>query len=278
MGATRWIYYVPYQQNLERVFHDLREQVFQEWLAYDPTTDPDWPKEVEPVPEELVEALKEYFEFFPQNEVTSPSSPPQTIEELLERTGSEGTGSIFDIRRLSLKPREREWEHIPLSPEILQHFFASKTPTREVVEAIVNQPLIWEPFHRRITLNALQPYNSLYKDLVQKGLPLFYDHFSRQQLVELFLKQQEVWEDIYRDIQFELRRIDSSPLIGTAIPFSKEILFRYFGTNKPTHEVVERVFEQRIIWGTMYRNVGYYAVLYEQEQPSKVVFAGFSGD
>ena len=68
------------------------------------------------------------------------------------------------------------------------------------------------------------------------------------------------------------------PLLGKAVPFSREVLKRYFGTGKPTRAIAEAVLAQPEVAGTMYRNVGYYTVLYKDEAPSEIVFAGRSGD
>lgn len=65
---------------------------------------------------------------------------------------------------------------------------------------------------------------------------------------------------------------------GAAIPFSEKVLLQFFNTLKPTKEMAEAIFEQGTIWEVVPTGMGYYTILYQNEKPNEIVFAGFSGD
>ena len=57
--------------------------------------------------------------------------------------------------------------------------------------------------------------------------------------------------------------------------FSEEDLLDLFGTDKPTHEMIE---ESDELYDVLERGQGVYIVVYKDEQPSEIFFAGYSFD
>jgi hypothetical protein len=58
-------------------------------------------------------------------------------------------------------------------------------------------------------------------------------------------------------------------------PLSPDRLRELFGTDKPTHEMVE---ESEELYEEMERGKGIYIIVYKDGQPSKLFFAGYSFD
>src|SRR5437016_1976409 len=86
-------------------------------------------------------------------------TPPQSIDELLQRNGSQGTHSILDITSISTRPRMREYEQVPLPTEVIESIYrykSGKVP-REVVERIVSQDEIWRPVEQWIARIVAEP-------------------------------------------------------------------------------------------------------------------------
>jgi len=62
---------------------------------------------------------------------------------------------------------------------------------------------------------------------------------------------------------------------GTVAPLSRERLFQLYGTETPSHEVVEGGYD---IYEWLDRGIGTYVVVYDGETPSEIYFAGYSYD
>jgi hypothetical protein len=113
MGASCWIYYVPYQEHIEQAFQALRQHLFETG---------DYVKQETYLP------------------------PPRTIEEVLLRFGGSGTHTAMDLVRVSTQPRD--YGAVPLPAVILHQFLAEIKPTRTVVEALVFQDTFWSQIDR----------------------------------------------------------------------------------------------------------------------------------
>ena len=70
--------------------------------------------------------------------------------------------------------------------------------------------------------------------------------------------------------------ISETPELCCAAPFSEDELRQYFGTDKPTKEILD---ESDEFWGELERGMAYYFILYdEQGEPKYIYFAGYSFD
>ncbi len=100
MATSGWVYYVPYQQDIEKALQDLREQVFR---------------------------TGQYQRW--------PDVQGATIDEVVAESGYSGTHSILDIERVSPLPALQAVS--PLSAERLQEVFETDKPTRQMVEDMI---------------------------------------------------------------------------------------------------------------------------------------------
>jgi hypothetical protein len=65
------------------------------------------------------------------------------------------------------------------------------------------------------------------------------------------------------------------PQFGSVAPLSTEQLIELYGTEKPSHAMVERNQE---FYEWIDRGLGIYIVVYDGDQPSELFFAGYSFD
>jgi hypothetical protein len=73
----------------------------------------------------------------------------------------------------------------------------------------------------------------------------------------------------------DISRISDDPDFYCAAPFSDEELEDYFGTTKPTVDMVE---EADDFWEDLERGMARYVILYEGDEPNAIYFAGYSFD
>jgi hypothetical protein len=105
MGASGWSYFVPYQPDVGRALQSLREEIFRSGA---------------------------YGKGFLRGEDIAPPEA-DTIDELLERVGADGTHSILDIDCTADEP---DIGCASPAPERLhQQVFGSARPTHDEVEA-----------------------------------------------------------------------------------------------------------------------------------------------
>jgi len=134
MGASSWQYFVPYQSNIQKALDELRAEVFQSGKYY--IGEPVWhsidESEYDEYPEEdMREELKEWLRRMKSMD------KPITIEDLLEWNGEDGTHSILDITRVSVKP---DFGTIsPLAHEELISMFGTHEPTSIMIEQKANK-------------------------------------------------------------------------------------------------------------------------------------------
>lgn len=274
MGASSWIYYVPYQQNLEQAFQALRRRVF-ETDDYSHWWEGEWV--VDSAGEEMdISRMQEVIE---QEDGSLVPVPPlvfsRTLEEQMaeavRRSGSQGTHSILDIR--SLITDSSYYGALLLPKVILQQFFTGRRPTRAVVEALVFHEEIWAWVERWLKVGGRFIYG------ISKDIDRFFAiERSKQELTEALLAEETIWMNLHQLIAAQIEHLAMRTRFGRAMPLSSEDLIRFFGNEKPTRADVEAAFAQREIWGQMRVGVGYYAVIYQDGVPQEIVFAGFSGD
>ena len=73
----------------------------------------------------------------------------------------------------------------------------------------------------------------------------------------------------------DIQRITDHPDHFCAAPLSAKELNQYFGTDKPKREDVQYSDE---FWDSLDRGQARYVVLYQDEQPTELYFAGYSFD
>lgn len=271
MGASHWVSYTPYQEDLEQAFQALRQHVF-ETNNYDHF----WQllelerlekarcaeRDIDPSDRHAVEQLLQE---------TGPLvvPPAKTIDEVRQKSAGEGTHSVLDISRLITD--SRYYGGVPLPQEILRQFFQNEEPTKEVVEAIVFQEEIWS----RVLFSIMHPGVFHFSEEVH-GLVFLEE--TKHELVEALLTRENVWRELRRCIRFHIESLAIMTRVGVAMPFSEEDVVAFFGRAKPTRAAVEATFEQGEIWGIMRRGVGYYVIIYQDELPCEIAFAGITGD
>jgi hypothetical protein len=129
MGASGWIYFVPYQRDITEVFRQLQEDVFHRGEYFKPGRfledflNSGMLKNISP--EFQASILAEIEESQLQKE-------PGSIDELRLRNAEMGTHSILDIPEITSKPGSGLLS--PLTSEQLIELFGTEMPTREMVE------------------------------------------------------------------------------------------------------------------------------------------------
>jgi len=73
----------------------------------------------------------------------------------------------------------------------------------------------------------------------------------------------------------DLERVSEEPELGAVTALGDEAMQDVFGTTRPTREMVE---ENEDLWEDLERGQGIYIVLYRDDQPDEIFFAGYSFD
>jgi len=73
----------------------------------------------------------------------------------------------------------------------------------------------------------------------------------------------------------DLERVSDEPEYGAVTALGDDVLQDLFGTNKPTRAMVE---QSDVLWEDLERGQGVYILLYENDTPSEIYFAGYSFD
>lgn len=286
MGASSWLYYVPYQEDIEQALQELRRHIFVT-DQYSHWYEGEWEIKVDISGEEIdTSQMQEVAE---QEDGSLIPIPPliffpktleEEIEETVRRTGGQGTHSILDISHVITG--SRYYGDVPLPEELIQDIFAWIKPTRAMMETIVAQEQIWsringwfeaERTHIAKRLNGHRIYN-----FSEEMLQFFAAEHSKEEIIETLLVRDDFWLKIHRCLTSVIEKMAIWTRSGRAIPFSTEDLLSFFGTEKPSRVEAEAAFEQRDIWHIMRRGTGYYAIIYQSGVPQEIVFAGFSGD
>lgn len=142
MGSMRWSYFVPYQEDINKALQELKQEVFEKGQYQQPYSFD--PKEVESqvdylaalyqsLPSEIKEHTDQFLEMARSSAKQQlPGEVPQSIQQLLDRCGSEGTHSILDMEKVSSRPGFGAITPIP--HEKLLEIFGTEQPGRETVE------------------------------------------------------------------------------------------------------------------------------------------------
>jgi hypothetical protein len=73
-----------------------------------------------------------------------------------------------------------------------------------------------------------------------------------------------------------MERVAEEADFNAVAPMARETLLELFGTERPTHEMIDESDELFELMDE--RGQGVYVVVYEGEQPSEIFFAGYSFD
>jgi hypothetical protein len=112
MGGHSYWYTVPYQQDIHKALHELRQREFQAG-RYNP---------VVPFPEFPITASS-----------ATPGASHRDIDEAMEASDADGTRSILDIATISAEPDY--FAAAPLSDDALNSYFGTTRPSRANVES-----------------------------------------------------------------------------------------------------------------------------------------------
>lgn len=73
----------------------------------------------------------------------------------------------------------------------------------------------------------------------------------------------------------DIDRIGDEPDFGVVVPLSSEQLMDFFGTEQPTHAMVEKNLD---FYEDIERGQGIYIIVYKDGKPSEIFFGGYSYD
>ena len=73
----------------------------------------------------------------------------------------------------------------------------------------------------------------------------------------------------------DMMQVSDTPDYSAVSPLPQEDLPSLFGTDKPTHEMIE---ESEELYDKLERGQGVYVIVYKDDQPSEIFFAGYSFD
>jgi hypothetical protein len=283
MGSSSWIYFIPYQENIGKAFQELRQSIFESGY---------YVKMWEYFGQESIilkiceERGVNYLEDSEAVEIIRDEigpiyvESPKTIEETLARSEGQGTHSILDIRRFSTETSP--YVGVPLSEEFIRAFFVHEAVTKEVIETIITAKEVWSGVqnvidHQIRTRKSVPQF--LRKNLLSEEVLQFFEvKRTIQELIRDLYEQQNIWNELHELVVSLIEGIAYYYRRGAAIPFSEKVLLQFFNTLKPTKEMAEAIFEQGTIWEAIPTGMGYYTILYQNEKPNGIVFAGFSGD
>jgi hypothetical protein len=73
----------------------------------------------------------------------------------------------------------------------------------------------------------------------------------------------------------DIDRVGDEPDYGVVVPLSSEQLAEFFGTDRPTREMIE---ENSDFFEDIERGQGVYIIAYKNDKPSEIFFGGYSYD
>ncbi len=73
----------------------------------------------------------------------------------------------------------------------------------------------------------------------------------------------------------DMMQVSATPDYNAVAPLPEEDLLSLFETDKPTHEMIE---ESDELYDMLERGQGVYVIVYKDDQPSEIFFAGYSFD
>jgi hypothetical protein len=125
MGSSPYMYFTPYQRDIQAALEALRVREF-EAGRYDPAM-------------EAADPPAYMFEFsFPLDEsVPSPGAQHASIDEAMDAAMESGTRSILDISQITSQPDFSA--ACPLDADDLTTLFGTTEPTRAIIERVLVQ-------------------------------------------------------------------------------------------------------------------------------------------
>lgn len=142
MGSSGWSYFTPYQEDIAQTLQKLRQRVFeagdyQQYWLYNEVPDEVFEELDELEPQEWSQPGQQLLEAFAhvleRKHISAELPPvPQTINEVLERNGLDGTHSILDIDHIASQPEDGA--AIALPEELLMQYIGTDRPTKAMVE------------------------------------------------------------------------------------------------------------------------------------------------
>jgi hypothetical protein len=141
MGASSWSYFTPYQQDINTALKELKEEVFKKGQYKHPfEVDPNTAERnldflasiYQSLPNEIRRQTDQFLESsrVAMNKRQS-AQIANSINELLEQCGEDGTHSILDMETISSSPGFRVIAPLPRAS--LLDFFGTDRPTHEMV-------------------------------------------------------------------------------------------------------------------------------------------------
>jgi hypothetical protein len=73
----------------------------------------------------------------------------------------------------------------------------------------------------------------------------------------------------------DIDRVGDEPDYGVVVPLASEQLVEYYGTDRPTREMIE---ENNEFFEEIERGQGVYIIVYRDDKPSEIFFGGYSYD
>jgi len=160
MGASGWLYFVPWREDVAEALALLRASVFERGEYVDPD---DAPRQL------LASGAAERLPANVQADLRRRASrpPPRTIDELVMRAREQGTHSVLDM--MSVSSKSELLVVAPLSTSQLHTLFWSVRPTR----------LAMEREHNHL-MNVRPPWHGTYVEVYdeEKAVELCFAGFS----------------------------------------------------------------------------------------------------
>jgi hypothetical protein len=151
MGASGWLYFAPYQVDVNAALQALRQQIFERgnYQHMGDLLEPDL-EELrfqfgEQIGDLMYQGMKAAFD------AQTSDAPPETIDDLLEQAAEDGTHSILDTP--SIAPAGNGFAELhPLSTQQKQTLFGTEKPTQAQVRAVETDllnlvPMRWSGFY-----------------------------------------------------------------------------------------------------------------------------------
>lgn len=150
MGASDWIYYVPYQADISKALQELREKTFQTGDYFQPA---EWYNELRS--RKIID--EQIFQNYLKEIKSQPI--PKTIDELIRLRDVEGTHSIIDIEKISSVATLGAIDS--LSPQEYSKIFGTEMPSHILVEQKIDE-----------LLRLRETWSGLYVLIFENGIPV----------------------------------------------------------------------------------------------------------
>ena len=76
----------------------------------------------------------------------------------------------------------------------------------------------------------------------------------------------------------DIERISSQPEMGVATALPHNVYVQFFGTEKPTREMIERAVKTKGLLDDVERWQAIYVIAFKNDRPDEIFFGGWSGD